>query len=253
LEKKRASTSFIFTTLVPKRLKIYTARFIFNDSLIRVRPKKEEYVMKKVAMYTLLISALLLIGVCMGVSSSNVPGNSPGEMNIVDTAIAAGNLKTFVSALETTGLAGTLKGTGPFTVFAPTDAAFAKLSPEELNFWMANKKMLTTLLNYHVVPGDIMTANMNNGMTLNTVLGQNLTISLNDGSFRVDNATIVQADIVCTNGVIHVIDTVLMPRLASGTSNLNLSKSNINRMKSNSTDSTASATTVKSSKSNSND
>jgi uncharacterized surface protein with fasciclin (FAS1) repeats len=209
--------------------------------------------MKKVALYALLISATLLIGVCMGMSGSAVPSNSPGGMNIVDTAIAEGNLKTLVAALETTGLAGTLKGTGPFTVFAPTDAAFAKLSTEELNFWMLNEKMLTTLLNYHVIPGDIMTANMNNGMTLNTVLGQNLTISLTDGGVKVDNATIVQADIVCTNGVIHVIDTVLMPRLAVSTSNLNLSKSNINRMKSNSTDSTASATTVKSSKSNSND
>jgi hypothetical protein len=209
--------------------------------------------MKKVALYALLISVTLLIGVCMGVSNSAIPSYSPGGMNIVDTAIAAGNLKTLVAALETTGLEGTLNGTEPFTVFAPTDAAFAKLPPEELNFWMANEKMLTTLLNYHVVPGDIMTANMNNGMMFKTVLGQDLTISLINGGVKVDNATIVQADIVCTNGVIHVIDTVLMPRLASGTSNLNLSKSNINRMKANSTNSTASATTVKSSKSNSND
>ena len=209
--------------------------------------------MKKIALYALLISAMLLIGVSMGVSGSAVPSNSPGGKNLVDTATAAGNLKTLVAALETTGLADTLKGTGPFTVFAPTDAAFAKLPKEELNFWMANAKMLTTLLNYHVVSGDIMSTNMNNGMMLSTVLGQNLTISLTDGGVKVDNATIVQADIVCTNGVIHVIDTVLMPRLASGTSNLNLSKSNINRMKANSTNSTASATTVKSSKSNSND
>jgi uncharacterized surface protein with fasciclin (FAS1) repeats len=191
---------------------------------------------KKVVLYALLISASLLVGVCMGASNSiATPSVPPSEKNIIDTAIAAGNFNTLVAALQTAGLVDTLKGDGPFTVFAPTDEAFAKIPMDQLDALMANKMQLTPILAYHVVPGEVMSTDMNNGMMVKTVQGDNLTISLSNGDVMVNDAKVVQADIVCINGVIHVIDTVLMPRVAAKTSNLNLSKSNINRIKTNST------------------
>jgi uncharacterized surface protein with fasciclin (FAS1) repeats len=204
-----------------------------------VRIKKEIYMMKKVALYALLISVTLLVGVCMGASNSmGTPSMPPVGKNIVDTAIAAGNFTTLVTALQTAGLVDTLKGKGPFTVFAPIDAAFAEIPKDQLNALMANKTELTNLLNYHVVPGKIMSTDFKNGMAVRTVQGENLTFTLANGGVIVNDAKVVQADIVCTNGVIHVIDTVLIPRVVAKTSNLNLSKSNINRNRNNSTNST---------------
>jgi uncharacterized surface protein with fasciclin (FAS1) repeats len=165
---------------------------------------------------------------------------SPGGKNIVDTAIAAGNFKTLVTALQAAGLADTLKGDGPFTVFAPTDEAFAKIPKDQLNALMANKTQLTALLTYHVVPGKVMSTDLKNGMSVKTIPGGNLIISLANGGVMVNDAKVVQADIVCSNGVIHVIDTVLIPEVLSTTANINLSKSNINRIKTNSTDTTKS-------------
>jgi uncharacterized surface protein with fasciclin (FAS1) repeats len=190
--------------------------------------------MKNVALYALLFSATLLVGVCMG--ASNSMDTSPGGKNIVDTAIAAGNFKTLVTALQAAGLADTLKGDGPFTVFAPTDEAFAKIPKDQLNALMANKTLLIALLTYHVVPGKVMSTDLKNGMTIKTVPGENIIISLDNGGVMVNDAKVVQADIVSTNGVIHAIDTVLIPMVVAKTSNLNLSKSNINRIKTNSTD-----------------
>jgi uncharacterized surface protein with fasciclin (FAS1) repeats len=190
--------------------------------------------MKNVALYALLVSAALFVGVCMG--ASNSMDRSPGGKNIVDTAIAAGNFKTLVTALQAAGLADTLKGDGPFTVFAPTDEAFAKIPKDQLNALMANKTLLIALLTYHVVPGKVMSTDLKNGMTIKTVPGENLIISLDNGGVMVNDAKVVQADIVSTNGVIHAIDTVLIPMVVAKTSNLNLSKSNINRIKTNSTD-----------------
>jgi len=193
---------------------------------------------RKLALYALLVSATLLVGVCMG--ASNSMDTSPGGKNIVDTAIAAGNFKTLVTALQTAGLEDTLKGGGPFTVFAPTDAAFAKIPKDQLNALMANKTQLTALLTYHAVPGKVMSSDLKNGMMIKTVPGENLIISLANGGVMVNDAKVVQADIVSTNGVIHAIDTVLIPMVVAKTSNLNLSKSNINRIKTNSTDTTKS-------------
>ena len=203
--------------------------------------------MKKTALYALLISSMILVGVCMGASNSIAtrgmsPGASPGGENIVDTAIAAGNFQTLVAALQTAGLDDTLKGEGSFTVFAPTDEAFAKIQEAQLSALMANNTQLTALLTYHVVPDRHMSADLMDGMLVKTVSGENLTISLSNGGVMVNNANVIQADIVCTNGVIHVIDTVLVPRVVARTSNLNLSKSNINRMKTNSTDDTTNVT-----------
>ena len=201
--------------------------------------KGEIYMIKKVALYSLLISATLLFGVCMGASNSMAtPSKSLGGKNIVDTAIATGNLKTLVTALQTTGLVNTLNGKGPFTVFAPTDAAFAKIPKDQLIALMANKTELINLLNYHVVPGEVMSTDFKNGMIVRTVQGENLTFTLADGGVMIENARVVQADIVCANGVIHVIDVVLIPRLVAMTSSLNSSRSNIYRNRNNSTNST---------------
>jgi uncharacterized surface protein with fasciclin (FAS1) repeats len=168
--------------------------------------------MKKVILYALLISVTLLVGVCVGTSNSMAtPGMSTAGKNIVGTAEAAGNFKTLVTALETAGLVNTLNGTGPFTVFAPTDAAFAKIPSATLNALLANKTQLSAVLTYHVVPGKVMSTDLKNGMMVKTVEGKNLTISLANGGVMVNNAKVVQADIVCSNGVIHAIDTVLMP------------------------------------------
>jgi uncharacterized surface protein with fasciclin (FAS1) repeats len=191
---------------------------------------------KNLALYALLVSATLLVGVCMG--ASNSMDTSPSGKNIVDTAIAAGNFKTLVTALQAAGLADTLKRDGPFTVFAPTDEAFAKIPKDQLNALMANKTQLTALLTYHVVPGKVMSTDLKNGMMVKTVPGENLVISLANGGIMVNDAKVVQADIVSTNGVIHAIDTVLIPMVVAKTSNLNLSKSNINRIKTNSTNTT---------------
>jgi uncharacterized surface protein with fasciclin (FAS1) repeats len=169
--------------------------------------------MKKVALYALLISVTMLVGVCMGESNSTAtPSMSPGGKNIVDTAVAAGNFKTLVTALQTAGLVNTLIGKGPFTVFAPTDAAFAKIPNATLKTLLANKTQLTAVLTYHVVPGKVMSTDLKNGMMVKTVQGENLSIKLANGGVMVNNANVTKANIVCENGVIHAIDTVLMPK-----------------------------------------
>lgn len=195
--------------------------------------------MKKVALYALLISTTLLVGIGMGASNPIATSSaSPNGKNIVDTLIAAGNFKTLVAALQTTGLADTLSGGESLTVFAPTDEAFAKMPKDQLNALMANKTLLTALLTYHLVPGKVMSTDLSNRMQVKTVSGENLVISLTNGGIWVNDAKVVQPDIVCTNGVIHTIDKLLIPSIVAKASNLNLSKSNINRKGENSTNST---------------
>ena len=166
--------------------------------------------MKKVTLYTSMILVTLLVGICVSTSMADSSMASP-QKDIVDTAIAAGNFKTLVSAVQAAGLVDTLKGMGPFTVFAPTDAAFAKIPSATLNALLANKTQLAAVLTYHVVPGKVMSTDLKNGMMVKTVEGKNITISLVNGGVNVNSAKVVQADIVCSNGVIHAIDTVLMP------------------------------------------
>ncbi len=131
--------------------------------------------------------------------------------DIVDTAVAAGNFQTLVSAVEEAGLVDTLKGEGPFTVFAPTDEAFAKIPQEQLESLLANKTQLTAVLTYHVIAGKVMSTDLTDDMAVATVQGENVTINLDEGSVMVNDAKVVQADIECSNGVVHAIDTVLMP------------------------------------------
>ncbi len=143
------------------------------------------------------------------------PSPSPTAMqkDIVDTAVEAGSFTTLATALEAAGLVETLKGEGPFTVFAPTDEAFAAVPKETLDSLLADPKgALTDVLTYHVVAGKIMSTDLSDGMMAETVNGQPLKITINDdGTVMVGDATVTTADIETSNGVIHVIDTVLVP------------------------------------------
>lgn len=130
--------------------------------------------------------------------------------DIVDTAVAAGNFKTLVTALKAAGLVDTLKGPGPFTVFAPTDEAFAKIPKADLDKLLANKAKLKSVLTYHVVPGKVMSTDIKPGK-VKSVQGAQLTIST-AGGVMVNKAKVVAADVAADNGVIHAIDTVLMPK-----------------------------------------
>lgn len=130
--------------------------------------------------------------------------------DIVDTAVAAGDFKTLATALQKAGLVDTLKGKGPFTVFAPTDAAFAKVPKDQLDALLADKAKLTAVLTYHVVPGAVMAKDVKAGK-VKTVQGSDITLST-QGGVKVDNANVVKTDIVADNGVIHVIDSVVMPK-----------------------------------------
>jgi uncharacterized surface protein with fasciclin (FAS1) repeats len=130
--------------------------------------------------------------------------------DIVDTAVANGNFKTLATALQAAGLVDTLKGKGPFTVFAPTDAAFAKVPKADLDALLKDKAKLTAVLTYHVVPGKVMAKDVKAGK-VKTVQGSELTITTM-GGVMVDNAKVTATDVVADNGVIHVIDTVVMPK-----------------------------------------
>jgi len=131
--------------------------------------------------------------------------------DIVDTAASAGNFKTLISAIQQAGLVDTLKGAGPFTVFAPTDEAFAKLPKEQLDALLQDKAMLAKVLTYHVVPAKVLAQDVKAGQ-VPTVQGSSLTVTTGDG-IAVDQANVVTADIVADNGVIHVIDRVLVPNV----------------------------------------
>ncbi len=141
-----------------------------------------------------------------------MPAATSGS-TIVNTAVANGKFKTLVAAVQAAGLADTLNGAGPFTVFAPTDEAFAKLPSGTLEMLLKpeNKGKLAAILTYHVVPGSVKAADVMKMKFATTVNGQRLAIKTNGGKVMVDGATVTATDIACSNGVIHVIDTVVMP------------------------------------------
>jgi len=147
-----------------------------------------------------LIAAVLTLGAAFSVQAKD----------IVDTAVAAGNFKTLATALTAAGLVDTLKGKGPFTVFAPTDAAFAKIPKADLDALLKDKAKLTAVLTYHVVAGKVMAADVKAGK-VKTVQGSELTVSTT-GGVMVDKAKVTATDIVADNGVIHVIDSVILPK-----------------------------------------
>ena len=155
-----------------------------------------------VALLTIFLSASALIA-----------GSQP-KMDIVDTAVGAGSFNTLVAAVQAAGLADTLKGEGPFTVFAPTDDAFAKLPAGTVEDLLKpeNKDKLKAILTYHVVSGKVMAKDVMTMKEAKTVNGGMVMISMDVDTVMVDNAKVVQADVECSNGVIHVIDTVIMPK-----------------------------------------
>jgi uncharacterized surface protein with fasciclin (FAS1) repeats len=137
---------------------------------------------------------------------------APKSMDIVETAVAAGSFKTLATALQAAGLVEILKGAGPFTVFAPTDEAFAKLPKGTVEALLKDKAMLTKVLTYHVVAGEVPASEVVKLKSATTVQGQDVSIMVMDGKVMVGNAHVVKADVKASNGVIHVIDTVLMPK-----------------------------------------
>jgi uncharacterized surface protein with fasciclin (FAS1) repeats len=147
----------------------------------------------------------LAIGICALAMTVSVQAK-----DIVDTAVSAGSFKTLTTALKAAGLVNTLKGKGPFTVFAPTDEAFAKIPKADLDALLKDKAKLTSVLTYHVVASKVMAADVKAGK-VKTVQGSELTVSTDMG-VMVDNAKVTKTDIIADNGVIHVVDTVIMPK-----------------------------------------
>ncbi len=143
---------------------------------------------------------------------SHAGGNygKKAKKDIVDTALAAGSFNTLATALTEAGLVDTLKGDGPFTVFAPTDEAFKKIPAEQLDAILADKQLLTDILTYHVVSGKVMAKDVVNVDSATSLQGGDLAVSTDDG-VKINNANVIKTDIVTSNGVIHVIDTVLVP------------------------------------------
>ena len=144
------------------------------------------------------------------ISALSLAALSAQAKDIVDTAVAAGNFKTLAAAMTAAGLVDTLKGKGPFTVFAPTDAAFAKIPKAYLDALLADKAKLTSVLTYHVVAGKVMAKDVKAGKVM-TVQGSELTVTT-AGGVMADNSKVTATDIVADNGVIHVIDSVLLPK-----------------------------------------
>ena len=156
------------------------------------------------------LAAVTAAVVGLAVGSSNLRA---AEKDIVDTAVAAGQFKTLAAALGAAGLIDTLKGPGPFTVFAPTDDAFAKLPADTVANLLKpeNKDQLIAILTYHVVPGKVMAADVVKLKEAKTVNGKMLKVTVMDGAVTINDAKVTSADIVASNGVIHVIDTVVLP------------------------------------------
>ena len=152
--------------------------------------------------------AATVIGIAGGSASAYA-----ADKDIVDTAVAAGQFKTLAAALTAVGLVDTLKGAGPFTVFAPTDAAFAKLPAGTVDTLLKpeNKAKLTAILTYHVVPGAVMAADVVKLKEAKTVNGAMVAVKVDGGNVMINDAKVTTADIAASNGVIHVIDTVLLP------------------------------------------
>ena len=165
----------------------------------------------RVKLFFVMAMALFLIPTLVFAGSY---GKKAAKMDIVDTAVSAGSFTTLVTALKAADLDGVLKQEGPFTVFAPTDEAFAKIPAETLNDLLRpeNKEKLQAILTYHVVPGKVGADKVVGMSDAKTVNGQSFSISSDGGNVMVDNAKVVKTDIMATNGIIHVIDNVIMPK-----------------------------------------
>ena len=162
--------------------------------------------MMRAKFFSFVVAALIVVG-----AVAPVGANEPSK-DIVDTAVAAGSFKTLVAAVKAAGLVDTLKGKGPFTVFAPTDEAFAKLPAGTVDALLKDTEKLKKILLYHVVPGNVMAKDVVKLKSAKTAEGASVKINAKGGKVMVDNANVVKTDIVTSNGVIHVIDTVILPK-----------------------------------------
>ena len=165
--------------------------------------------MSKFKAVTMMAAVVVLALGAFGVQTSRAEYQAK---DIVDTAVAAGQFKTLAAALTAAGLVDTLKGDGPFTVFAPTDEAFAKLPAGTLDALLKDIPKLKGILTYHVVAGKVMAADVVKLKSATTVNGQSIKIKAEGGKVMVDNGNVVKTDIECSNGVIHVIDAVILPK-----------------------------------------
>jgi uncharacterized surface protein with fasciclin (FAS1) repeats len=164
-----------------------------------------------------MISRLRILAATLAAASAlfvSLPVRADAPGTIVDVAVSAGSFKTLVAAVKAAGLVDTLSGKGPFTVFAPTDAAFAKLPAGTVETLLKpeNKEKLKAILLYHVVAGDVKSTDLKDGESVKTVGGKSITVHIANGVVTVNDATVVKADIPASNGTIHVIDTVLLPK-----------------------------------------
>jgi uncharacterized surface protein with fasciclin (FAS1) repeats len=192
-----------------------------NRDMLRITKKQIQlYKEKKMKTQNITKVAFLILAllgtsvVLLGCSESgHMKMNLWAKKDIVDTASSAGNFNTLVTALKAAGLVETLKGEGPFTVFAPTDEAFAKLPHGTLDSLLKpqNKAKLTSILTYHVVPGKVLAADVVNLSHAKTVNGKSLSIKTYHSQVKIDDAKVIKTDIKCSNGVIHVIDAVVLP------------------------------------------
>ncbi len=156
-----------------------------------------------------MIRRTFLAAATVGAFALTIPAVAQDQLDIVETARAAGNFTTLLAAVDAAGLTDTLKGEGPFTVFAPTDEAFAALPAGTVEALLADPEKLASILTYHVVAGAVMSTDLSN-MMVATVNGAEITINLDNG-VMVNDAHVIAADIMATNGVIHVIDKVILP------------------------------------------
>lgn len=167
--------------------------------------------LKKIFSIVSIAAVLFATTIVSAEDKAAAPATKPATADIVDTAVAAGSFKTLVAAVQAAGLVETLKGKGPFTVFAPTDEAFAKLPAGTVEALLKDKEKLTAILTYHVVPGKVMAADVVKLKSAKTVNGKEVAITVSEGAVKVNDANVVKTDIVTSNGVIHVIDTVILP------------------------------------------
>lgn len=168
--------------------------------------------LRRIAALQLLVVAFLGLNIATA-EAGNYKAKMKKDKDIVEVAVAAGSFNTLAAALQAAGLVDTLKGDGPFTVFAPTDDAFAALPEGTVENLLKpeNRDQLVEILTYHVVPGKVLAADVVKLEKAKTVNGSDVKIKVADGSVNVDNATVVKTDIGASNGVIHVIDSVILP------------------------------------------
>ena len=160
------------------------------------------------ALVCLSAASLATAGTC---SSTKAAKNAKAEKNIVETAVAAGSFTTLVKAVQAAGLVDALSGPGPFTVFAPTDAAFAALPAGTLESLLADKAALAKVLTYHVIVGEVLASSLPSVPMATTLQGSPVMFTINGGEARINQARIINADVKASNGVIHVIDAVILP------------------------------------------